>query len=278
MRIPQSWASSRRILSQSNRPSISFPSPSSTTHHPLAGSALTILPTFNITSLRPASHKAQGAVNSAKNGPGKRLGAKKTGEQYVIPGNIIFRQRGTQWYPGDNVGMGRDHTIFAQQAGYVKYYADPRRHPKRKYIGVVFDRTEKLPRPVNAARKRRLGMVEVPMMVEGVQGSGTGGIQMDKTDRDLVMAGKGQDASTIRVQSVGTRRRKPDKVYNLRPGYSYREANWEIGRAAERAKVKVREYKPRDRFTAWRKAAARKSKNAEKRSMTRKGKGGGKKK
>ena len=50
----------------------------------------------------------------------------------------------------------------------------------------------------------------------------------------------------------------------------YREANWEIGRAAERAKVKVREFKPRDRWTAWRKATVRKSKIAEKRSLGRK--------
>lgn len=54
----------------------------------------------------------------------------------------------------------------------------------------------------------------------------------------------------------------------LRPGYMYREANWEIGRAAERAKVKVRLYKPGDRWTAWRKANARKAKNAEKRGLS----------
>lgn len=54
----------------------------------------------------------------------------------------------------------------------------------------------------------------------------------------------------------------------LRPGYMYREANWEIGRAAERAKVKVRLYKPGDRWTAWRKANARKTKNAEKRGLS----------
>ncbi|KAH0363899.1 hypothetical protein KCU89_g18998, partial [Aureobasidium melanogenum] len=73
-------------------------------------------------AVRYASHKAQGAANSAKDGAGKRLGAKKSGEQYVIPGNIIFRQRGTKWFPGDNCAMGRDHTIYATQPGYVKYY------------------------------------------------------------------------------------------------------------------------------------------------------------
>lgn len=59
-------------------------------------------------------------------------------------------------------------------------------------------------------------------------------------------------------------------VLKLRPGYMYREANWEIGRAAERAKVKVRAYKPGDRFTAWRKTVARKARNAERRGLRRK--------
>ncbi|TKA62810.1 hypothetical protein B0A49_11040 [Cryomyces minteri] len=84
-------------------------------------------------------------------------------EQYVIPGNIIFRQRGTHWFPGDNCDMGRDHTIYATQPGYVKYYRDPLKHPKRQYIGVVFQRHWTLPQPPNAARKRRLGMLAVKM-------------------------------------------------------------------------------------------------------------------
>ena len=54
---------------------------------------------------RHASHQAQGRANKAADGAGKRLGAKKTGGQYVIPGKILFRQRGTHWFPGDNVFM-----------------------------------------------------------------------------------------------------------------------------------------------------------------------------
>jgi large subunit ribosomal protein L27 len=57
----------------------------------------------------------------------------------------------------------------------------------------------------------------------------------------------------------------------LRPGYMYREANWEIGRAAERAKIEVREFKPRDRWAAWRKSTVRKGKNAEKRGLSKRG-------
>ena len=55
----------------------------------------------------------------------------------------------------------------------------------------------------------------------------------------------------------------------LRPGYMYREANWEIGRAAERAKIKVRAFKPRDRWTAWRKATIRNAKIMEKKGLGR---------
>jgi large subunit ribosomal protein L27 len=54
---------------------------------------------------RHASHQAQGRANKAKQGPGKRLGAKKTGGEYVVPGNILFKQRGTHWFPGDNCMM-----------------------------------------------------------------------------------------------------------------------------------------------------------------------------
>lgn len=59
----------------------------------------------------------------------------------------------------------------------------------------------------------------------------------------------------------------------LRPGYQYRQANWEIGRAAERAGVQVKPFKPRDRYTAWRKTNIRKAANAERRAMRRQGKG-----
>ena len=68
------------------------------------------------------AHKKSGG--SSKNGRdtiGKRLGVKKFGGQAVIPGNIIVRQRGTKWHPGKNVGLGRDHTIFALTPGKVSF-------------------------------------------------------------------------------------------------------------------------------------------------------------
>ena len=65
--------------------------------------------------------------------------------------------------------MGRDHTIYATQAGYVKYYKDPEKHPTRRYIGVVFKRDQVLPLPRNAARRRRLGMTTRPLQEEPEQ-------------------------------------------------------------------------------------------------------------
>lgn len=72
-------------------------------------------------------------------------------------GNIIIRQRGTVWHPGYNTGLGRDHTIFATEPGYVKFYEDPQQ-PKRKFVGVVFEKDMKLPRPIGEPTLRRLGL------------------------------------------------------------------------------------------------------------------------
>ena len=69
---------------------------------------------------------------------------------------------------------------------------------------------------------------------------------------------------------VVERRGEEGRKLTLRPGYMYRESNWEIGRAAERAGVKVKEFKPRDRWTAWKKTTVRKLKNQEKRSLRKK--------
>ena len=59
-----------------------------------------------------AHKKAGGSSRNGRDSAGRRLGVKKYGGEAVIPGNIIVRQRGTKWWPGDNVGMGKDHTIF----------------------------------------------------------------------------------------------------------------------------------------------------------------------
>ena len=80
-----------------------------------------------------AHKKAGGSSRNGRDSEGRRLGLKKFGGEAVAPGNIIMRQRGTQFYPGDNVGMGRDHTLFATAPGTIRF-----RHKanKRTYINV----------------------------------------------------------------------------------------------------------------------------------------------
>ena len=68
-----------------------------------------------------AHKKAGGSSRNGRDSEGRRLGVKKFGGEAVIPGNIIVRQRGTKWHPGENVGIGRDHTIFAKSEGKVAF-------------------------------------------------------------------------------------------------------------------------------------------------------------
>ncbi|GGY45396.1 50S ribosomal protein L27 [Parvularcula lutaonensis] len=68
-----------------------------------------------------AHKKAGGSSRNGRDSAGRRLGVKKYGGEAVVPGNIIVRQRGTKIFPGDNVGLGKDHTIFAKIAGRVKF-------------------------------------------------------------------------------------------------------------------------------------------------------------
>jgi large subunit ribosomal protein L27 len=69
-----------------------------------------------------AHKKAGGSSRNGRDSAGRRLGIKKYGGEAVIPGNIIVRQRGTKFHPGDNVGMGKDHTIFAVAEGKVEFH------------------------------------------------------------------------------------------------------------------------------------------------------------
>lgn len=68
-----------------------------------------------------AHKKAGGSSRNGRDTAGRRLGVKKFGGESVIAGNIIVRQRGTKWHPGNNVGMGKDHTIFAKEDGNVEF-------------------------------------------------------------------------------------------------------------------------------------------------------------
>lgn len=81
-----------------------------------------------------AHKKGAGSSRNGRDSQSKRLGVKCFGGELVIPGNIIVRQRGTRFYPGLNVDMGKDHTIFATVQGHVQFKV---KRDGRKYINVI---------------------------------------------------------------------------------------------------------------------------------------------
>jgi ribosomal protein L27 len=167
-------------------------------------------------------------------------------DQYVIPGNILYKQRGTIWHPGENAIRGRDFTIHAAVAGYVKYYRDPELHPTRQYIGVAFERTDTLPYPKNAPRHRKLAKIAVPrkepketpkLSASGVRTSvtlaGDAVSFISAADAKAAMAADGspvilpEPRKPMQPKAAATPRQ-----FFLRDDYSYREANWRLGRLA----------------------------------------------
>ncbi len=81
-----------------------------------------------------AHKKSGGSSRNGRDSAGKRLGVKKYGGQNVLAGNILVRQRGTKFWPGDNVGLGRDHTLFATATGQVKYLT---KRDDRTYVSII---------------------------------------------------------------------------------------------------------------------------------------------
>ena len=81
-----------------------------------------------------AHKKAGGSSRNGRDSESKRLGVNKFGGAVVIPGNIILRQRGTKWHPGENVGIGKDHTIFAKSEGAVTFR---KKANGRTYVSVM---------------------------------------------------------------------------------------------------------------------------------------------
>jgi hypothetical protein len=136
--------------------------------------------------------------------------------------------------------QGRDHTIHAAVPGYVTYYRDPSKHTKRKYIGIVFNRGDKLPQPEGSVRRRRLGLLAQKMHPKALEQ-----INTETTDAAVVAETKATAKKIIPVKRVGTQ---------------FRETNWDIGRTAERVGTaeSVDPYVVGDRWKAWRKRVAKK--------------------
>ncbi|MGH1487236.1 MAG: 50S ribosomal protein L27 [Cellvibrionaceae bacterium] len=82
-----------------------------------------------------AHKKAGGSTNNGRDSESKRLGVKCFGGQSVVAGNIIIRQRGTKVHPGENIGMGKDHTLFAKADGVVKF--EVKGPHNRQFVSVV---------------------------------------------------------------------------------------------------------------------------------------------
>jgi len=80
-----------------------------------------------------ATKKAGGSSRNGRDSAGRRLGVKRYGGQLVIPGNIIVRQRGTKFHPGSNVGLGKDHTLFATSGGKVTF----KKTRTRTFVSVI---------------------------------------------------------------------------------------------------------------------------------------------
>ena len=96
-----------------------------------------------------AQKKSGGSTKNGRDSAGRRLGVKIFGGQAVLAGNIIIRQRGTKFHPGDGVGIGVDHTLFALKAGTVKFY----KKLKRSYVSIL-EQGSKIMKKSTAAKKK----------------------------------------------------------------------------------------------------------------------------
>ncbi|ESQ77296.1 50S ribosomal protein L27 [Asticcacaulis sp. AC402] len=81
-----------------------------------------------------AHKKSGGSSRNGRDSEAKRLGVKRFGGENVLAGNILVRQRGTKFFPGDNVGLGRDHTLFATATGAVKFTT---KRNDRCYVSII---------------------------------------------------------------------------------------------------------------------------------------------
>jgi large subunit ribosomal protein L27 len=81
-----------------------------------------------------AHKKAGGSSRNGRDSAGQRLGVKKFGGEGIVAGNVIVRQRGTKFFPGENVGIGKDHTLFATQDGKVQFRQG---YKRRTYVSVI---------------------------------------------------------------------------------------------------------------------------------------------
>jgi large subunit ribosomal protein L27 len=106
----------------------------SSSHRAATSLGITAGSSLHAFQIREATKKAGGTVKNKSGSPGQRLGLKKWDAQPVIPGNIIVRQRGKLYWDGENVGVGKDYTLFALKEGRVRFESVRRPNGKKKTI------------------------------------------------------------------------------------------------------------------------------------------------
>lgn len=122
------------------------------------------------TVIRNATKKAGGSTKNGRDSPGKRLGVKKFGAHAVIPGNIIIRQRGLKYHPGQNVGVGRDHTIYSLIEGFVRF--DYNNFKKHQVVSVVPTRAEATAKKIsNKLNRKKIASNAGPLSLDDVADS-----------------------------------------------------------------------------------------------------------
>lgn len=122
--------------------------------------------------------------------------------------------------------MGRDHTLFAMVSGYVKYYKDPAKHPDRQFIGVVFDKDDKLPYHPHAMRKRKLNMTASAI---------------PEREPEPEISASGIPNQVVREGYGRAPHPRDQRIYKLQKdgSYSYREENWRLGSLVRTEKRKM---------------------------------------
>lgn len=145
--------------------------------------------------IRTATKRAGGSTKNNRGSAGRRLGVKIFGGQYVKQGEIIIRQRGQRFHPGQDVYLSKDHTLHAKRSGYVKFYRDPsgdsvgyralslRNQAQRKFVGVVEDRNQTLPRDLkNEGRSRHFGLVDLNSHFKQLEEESLNSFKISKSD------------------------------------------------------------------------------------------------
>lgn len=119
-----------------------------------------LLINFNALSKRTATKRAGGGKTNNKDSAGRRLGPKKIQNQFANAHEVLMKQVGSSFLPGENAVMGRDYTINSTEPGYVKFYRDPF-HPKKRFIGVALSKDSVLPKDHFAPTERRFGKIKL---------------------------------------------------------------------------------------------------------------------